>query len=487
MRIAALDIGTSRVKAIAVDGRGNLLGRCDVELPRLLGDGGTAAQPIEPVVDAAQQSLRGLIEPCGDRRFEALAVSGAMHALAPIGADDRPLAAAMTWADRRAAGVADATADEVEDRDALYRRTGCPWSALYHPPRLRWWAGREPRARRWVGIKDAVLHRLTDRWATDASLASATGLLDIHRGAWDGEALGLAGVGAATLPELVEPTAIVGKLTAGAARATGLARGLPVVAGASDGALANLGAGAGPGEAVVTVGTSAAVRRLVDRPMLHPRRRTWCYIAPGRRWLAGAAMNSGGIAVDRLFREAYRGEADPWAVMPEEAAAVPIGSEGVTVMPFVHGERELIWPRQAGWRVEGFDAGRHHRGHLARATLEAVTMAAATLWEAVASLAGEGDRPGEAARLTGGITRSPLWRQMLADVLGVTLKPIEAADASATGAAALAIDAMTGRPPSSLKVEPEPMIRPNAEHHEAYQALRRRWIERCRALGWWLP
>lgn len=486
MRVVALDIGTTMVKALAVDQTGAMVGRHDARLPLHTDAENAATQPIDAVLRAAAEALRAITDGAPGGRVDALAVSGAMHSLAPIGADDRPLAEAMTWADRRAAAVADAMAAEVDDPDDLYRRSGCPWSTLYHPPRLRWWAARLPGVRRWVGIKDAALHWLTGRWATDASLASATGLLDIQRGAWDEQALGLAGVGAAELAELVEPTEVIGGLTEEAAEATGLAAGLPVVAGASDGALANVGAGAAVGETVVTVGTSAAVRRLVDRPRLHPRRRAWCYRAPGQRWLAGAAMNSGGIAVEHMLAQWYGDEAEPWKMMAREAGHVPVGSDGVMVMPFVSGERELVWPRDAGWRVEGFDRGRHGRGHVARATLEAVAMAVATLLDVAAELDyGTAARSG-VARLTGGITRSPLWRGMLADVLGVSLRPVEAADASAMGAAALALGAMDHPRPASFAVEGCGVIRPNPEHHAAYGKARRRWIARCRQLGWWL-
>jgi len=500
MTIAALDLGTTSVKALRVDRAGGAAARRSAALPLHTGSAGRATQPIEAAWAAVAGVLAEVAAAPGDP-IEAVALSGAMHALAPIDAAGRAMDEAMTWADRRAADVADRLKAGLDPAtlEAMYWRTGCPWSVLYHPARLRWLGGGRHAAATWASIKDAVVHRLTGVWATDVSLASATGLLDIHRRRWDAASLELASTEAEALPPLVEPEHIVGRVTPEAAGRTGLAVGTPVVCGASDGALANLGAGAGVGETVVTVGTSAAVRRLVVRPAFHPERATWCYIAPGGRWLAGAAMNSGGIAIQRLLDDAYAGEADPWATMEAEAGSVAAGAEGALVLPFVEGERDLVWPHRAGRRVVGFDEARHGRPHLARATLEGVCYAVATLWAVVHGADADDARVRPTtARLTGGIVRSKLWRQVLADVLGVALLPVEAADASALGAGAVgwaalgeevdwaAARAWAGPTPPSPPPADGGWVAPNVEPRAAYRASYEKWVAACRERGWWL-
>ena len=467
MAVIGLDLGTSGVKAVAVDAAGRVVGsaRAGVALRR---EGmGTAEQDVEAIWAAACDVLRQ----AGGSGVEAVAISGAMHSLVPVDGDGRALAGAMTWADRRAAATA--WAGRI-DADALYRRTGCPPGELYHPLRLRWWAGQGVRPARWASIKDVVVHRLTGRWAADLSVASATGLVDIHRRGYDGEALKLAGIDATALPPLVEPTAVVGPVSGAASAATGLGAGLPVVAGASDGALANVGA-AGPGgdDVVITVGTSAAVRRLVDRPRFDPQRRTWCYIATADRYVHGSAMNNAGLAVSH----AAGGDGSIGAALRGAAAVAP-GCGGVTVLPFVTGERGLIWPPHVAWAVEPSDRASADAAVMMRATLEGVCCGVAELWDAVTA---EG-RTGE-ARLSGGIVGSPLWSQMLADMLGVRLRPIEAADASALGAAKLggqAIGRATG-PPAG---EGPGVLEPNRERSAAYEQVRRRFRTACERRGW---
>src|SRR5205085_7338377 len=183
----------------------------------------------------------------------------------------------------------------------LYQRTGCPLVSSYHPAKLRWWLEEQPglaaRAARFVSLKDYVFWRLTGRWATDIGLASTTGLLDIRHFNWDSDALGLAGIGAGRLPGLVRPAAISGEVTAEAAKLTGLRAGLPVAAGSSDGGAANLGAGAiHAGQSVVTLGTSGAIRRLVDRPLLDTAARTSCCVLDDGQWIAGGAITNAALA-----------------------------------------------------------------------------------------------------------------------------------------------------------------------------------------------
>ena len=210
--------------------------------------------------------------------IEALALSGAMHSVLALDAHDRPLAPALTWADQRAASSA-RTLRAQTDPLALYRRTGCPLQVLYYPAKLRWCVDHfGARLARVVALKEAILHRLTGLWASDHGLASTTGLLDTRSLRWDEEALALAGVTAAHLPPLVPSATIVGTLRQGSA-ASGLPEGLPVVAGGSDGGMAMVGMPTlkpigerqtSSGVTVVNVGTSGAIRRVVNTPFFDP-------------------------------------------------------------------------------------------------------------------------------------------------------------------------------------------------------------------------
>jgi gluconokinase len=536
-----LDLGTTHVKCIALSPDGRVLASAERPVETRAPKPGRAEQDAEEVWEAASRVLRETASALGPESVEGLALSGAMHTCLAVAADASPLSPALTWADQRAAGICRRLRARLERKglEALYRRTGCPLQPLYHLPKLRWWIEQAPeiagRAALFVSLKDLVLHRLAGVWAADPSIGSATGLLDIQRCRWDPEALELAGIGPQRLPALASPLEPAGRLTGAAARATGLPSGLPLVLGASDGALANLGCGAlTPGQVVITVGTSGAVRHWVAEPRLDPAQRTWCYLLAEGRWFAGGALNNAGLAVqwvrDSLYAEepgsaGAAGQPDPPGRSPQsgasgferlfaEAAQSPPGAAGLRCLPFFAGERSPYFRAEARAAFLGL-SWEHGRGHLARAVLEAVALRLADVWDALglASAAGSnpesgaeagsspamaGSAPGaeagssaakpvrsptgrpafappsEPARLTGGILRSPFWVQLCCDALGLPLAAVEAADASAVGAALVAQAALD--PGMSLeklaaRIQPGRRWDPDPAQHRLYRRL----------------
>jgi gluconokinase len=330
-------------------------------------------------------------------------------------------------------------------------------------------------------LKDFVLHELTGCWVADVSLASATGLLDVHDRQWHVPSLGLAGVSADELPDLNQPGEVVGSIDSGAASLCHLPEGLPVITAASDGALANLGAGAVEDELVITVGTSAAVRMINSAPHFDEQLRTWCYVFDESRWLNGGAMNSGGMALQHVAERFYGAMPIERALqrMETEASQIAPGADGLIVLPFINGERGLIWSSRAEFELIGWNETRHGPAHVVRAAMEAVALCLAELAEAM-------PRPAhEAARLTGGVTRSMLWRQIIADVLGRSLRPVDAADASALGAAVMGLVSI-GADKGSLQWLgcANEQVEPDSAARERYQSLRHRFVRACDRAGY---
>jgi gluconokinase len=474
--LIGLDLGTTTCKAIAVTPEGRVLASAPQTYRLRSPHSGWAEEDVEEVWQGVVHSLKRLASQISPGRFVGLCLSGAMHSLLPVAADGSPLAPAMTWADQRATPQLRLMRART-DPQVLYRRTGCPLQTIYHPPKLRWWVEQSSEATMFVAIKDFVLHRLTGEWATDWSLASTTGLFDIHRLAWDENALALAGVAASQLPPLVSPQTLVGGLTRAIAAETGLPNGLPVIAGGSDGAMANLGSGVVvPGQVTITVGTSGAVRKMVSRPQFDPAERTWCYLLIEDRWFAGGAINNGGLALQWVREKLYPdlpGEAG-YTQLLNEAEAVGPGAEGVFVLPYFTGERSPYWNPEARAMIYGLGL-EHSRGHLARATLEGVAFCLADVWEALRN-----KDEAEPALLSGGITRSKLWTQIVADVLGLRLAPIEMGDASALGAALLGYWALGALP--TLDDLPKPaqtdrIVEPDPERHVFYANAHRKFQE----------
>jgi len=285
--------------------------------------------------------------------------------------------------------------------------------------KLCWLREEGVTAHRWAGVKELVLHRLTGEWAMDHSTASGTGLMALETLAWDEEALDLAGLGAEQLPRLVEATERLGS---------------DLVAGAGDGPLANLGLGAvRPGVAACSIGTSGALRLMVADPGVDERGRAFCYAFTPGRWTVGGAINNGGVVLEWLH-ETLSGELEE---LLAAAAAVPPGSDGLTMLPYLLSERAPHWRAGVHGAYVGL-ARRHGRGHLVRAGLEGVCQQLAIV---LASLRDAGYTIDE-LRATGGFARSMLFKQVLADTLDMPVGFTAGSEGSAFGAALLGMEAL---------------------------------------------
>jgi len=260
----------------------------------------------------------------------------------------------------------------------------------------------------------------------------------VQLGVLDAQALGVAGLDARALSPLV-PTTERLALGADGAGEVGLDAGLPLVVGAGDGPLANLGVGAvHHGGAACSIGTSGALRLMVERPAIDPARSVFCYALTPGRWTVGGAINNGGSVLH------WAGEAlapdlgeHPEARLLELAGEVPAGSEGLLMLPYLLSERAPHWSSVPRGAYVGLTR-RHGRGHLVRAAVEGVCLQLALV---LASMRDAGNAVRE-IRATGGFARSALWRQMLADALGMPIGFPAGHQGSAFGAALLGMDAL---------------------------------------------
>jgi gluconokinase len=432
-----VDIGTTSTKAVAYDVDGNQLAHHSVGYPLDEPHPGYAEQDPHLINAAVLESVRTVVAELG-RPVAGLAFGTAMHSLIGLDADGNPLTRSLTWADSRASRQAERLR-AIPSGLALHRRTGTPVHPMAPLPKLLWFAEQDPplfgRVAYWVGIKDWIMLRLCDALVTDHSVASATGLMDIHQLSWDEEALGIAGITEEQLPELVPTTTVLPGITAEAAAATGLPPDTKVVVGAGDGPLANLGLGAvAPGVMACSIGTSGAMRVMVERPGVDPLGGVFCYALTEQRWVVGGAINNGGIVLDWLG-DALAPELGEHA--EEEllalAAQAPVGSGGLIMLPYLLSERAPHWsalPR-------GAYVGLTH-GHGRAAGLEGVCQQLALV---LASVRAAGNEVRE-IRASGGFARSPLWRQMLADVLGMPVGFPAGREGSSFGAALLGMEAL---------------------------------------------
>lgn len=439
--VLGVDIGTTATKVVAFTAAGEELASAEQGYPLSSPEPGYAEQDPEQILAAVIASVADVVVRVGADRVAGLAFSSAMHTLMALDGDARPLTAVTSWADTRS----DEQAERLRASErglALHRRTGTPVHPMSPMVRLMWFHEHQPelcaRARYWVGVKEYVLLHLAGELVTDHSMASASGLLDLERLDWDAEALALAGVRPEQLPRLV-PTTHTIPLAAGAAPAMGLPVGTPVIVGAGDGPLANLGVGAvRPGIAACSLGTSGALRVVVDRPAVDPEGRVFCYaLAPGL-WVVGGALNNGGVvmqwALDALAPDLGQ---DGEEALLALAATAPVGSGGLLMIPYLLSERAPRWSSLPRGSYVGLTL-EHRREHLVRAAFEGVCLQMSLV---LASMRAAGLQV-ERVRATGGVMRSALWRQMLADALDIEIELPDGHQGSGYGAAILGMVAL---------------------------------------------
>jgi gluconokinase len=480
--VLGLDVGTTSAKATAFDVHGARRGHGEVGYPLHEPHPGWAEQDPDVVADAAVQAVRLAAQQARARgdAVAGLSLSTAMHGLTALDAHDRPLMDILTWGDTRASAQAERLKAE---HPQLHGRTGTPLHPMAPLAKLLWLREHEPRtfaaAHRFVGVKELVLHRLTGEWALDHSVASGSGLLDIRRLRWDPEALELAGVDADRLAPLVAAKERFALRDTGA----GLEAGTPVIAGAADGPLASLGVGAvRPGVAAVSIGTSGALRVMVENPTTDPDGRVFCYALTPGRWAIGGAINNGGVVLQ------WAGEAlapDLGEHAERElltlAAGVPPGSEGLIMLPYLLSERAPHWSALPRGAYVGLTRG-HRRAHLIRAAIEGVCQQLALVLVSVR----EAGNDVVEVRATGGFARSELWRQILTDALGVEVGFPTDHEGSGFGAALLGMEALgliASIERAAELVTIDERMRPDPEAAAAYAELRPIFASLYDALG----
>ncbi|GAA2533576.1 gluconokinase [Winogradskya humida] len=455
--VIGIDTGTTATKGVAAGMDGEVRVTTSVHYPLSVPGSGRAELDAGKLRDAAVEALITVAAGVRERgdRVVAVSLSAFLHGLAPLDATGNPQGPLITWADNRAYGQAQHIADTGRAK-ALQARTGTPVHPMAPLAKLAWWKETDPAllrdTPRWGGVKEIVLAGLaSDAFVLDLSVASGTGLYDIHERRWDPEALDIAGVREEQLAEVV-PTTTALKLNPDVASAAGLPPGIPLIIGAADGPLANLGVGATPaGIAAVSLGTSGALRTVVDRPLADKAGRLFCYALTEDRWVIGGAINNAGSVVrwagqtmaegfDRPAAEAENADERDAALLVEAAGAPP-GSDGLLCLPYLLGERAPWW--RGGMRGAYLGLRREHgRAHLVRAAVEGVCQQLALVRD---TFGDEGIAMTE-VRATGGAVNSDLWVGVLAAALDLPVAIADTPEGTALGACLLGLHALGDLP-----------------------------------------
>jgi xylulokinase len=491
-----LDLGTSSLKALAIDQAGRVLAVETASYPLMqLRPGWLEQRPDDWWLAACAATRRLLARPeLAPCQVEAIGLSGQMHGATLVDAGGLVLRPALIWADARGAAELAAFSVHLAPAETLHITGSLPHvsSTL---AKLLWLRAHEPavygRIAQILTAKDELRRRLTGAYATDVVDASGTLLFDIHERRWSPAILDALGMDVALLPPVHDSGAITGRVTPAAAEATGLAVGTPVVAGGGDAACAAYGAGLGRGpgaaaagaDVLVSIGTAGQIFALLDQPRIDPggRVHTLCSVLPERWYLMGAILAAGhtlswlarAVGDPRAPESAADGARPEVGQLLAEASGVLPGADGLLFLPHLLGERSPHMDPTARGAFVGLTT-MHTRAHLARAAVEGVALA---LRDALAVFHELGLTPGRVL-LAGGGARDPLWRRVLAGVLALPVVMGATEHGSAYGAALLAAralgDGAAAAPdgvPDAAAAHPSSVTQPEAPAVALYDRL----------------
>lgn len=435
--VIGLDSSTTATKAIAFDRKGRAVAEGRAAVPLSNPKPGWFEQDVADWTGSAAQALRQVTRKVGSARIAAVAISNQRESFAQFDAKGRALRPGTLWLDERAHVETRELAEEL-GADAIHRISGKPSDVTPCLPRCRWLSRHMPKlwqkTAKTAEVHGVLTHYLTGQWKTSIASADPMGLLDAEADAWSGVLLSAAHLRLDQLPELVVPGSIMGEVSAAAAKATGLAAGTPVVAGGGDGQCAGAGANTFvKGRAYLNLGTAAVSGSYGRTYATHRSFRTMRAVA-GRGYSYETAIRTGTFlvnwTVERLFNVNPAKNAGIFAALEKEAAASPIGGNGLVLIPYWSGCMTPYWDTSARGVIAGL-SGNHSRGDVYRALLEGVALEQAMMTNQVA----DATAPIDHFAIVGGGARSDLWCQIVADASGRDVKRLETVEASALGAA----------------------------------------------------
>jgi xylulokinase len=444
--LLGIDVGTTGTKVLLTNARGHVLAQALHEYPLQTPRPLWAEQDPADWWQATQRGVAQVLETVPDVKgcVACIGLTGQMHGLVLLDGRGMPKRPAILWNDQRTGLECEQVTERV-GRARVLELTGNPLLPGFTAPKIEWVRRHEPEVLEGVEHvllpKDYVRYKLTGEFHSDVADSSGTSLFDVGRRCWSEEMLAAFEVPPAWLPQVHECAQVCCETLA--LPECRLPAGIQVVAGAGDQAAQGVGAGiVEEGLVSATFGTSGVVFAASDsyRVDLLGRLHAFCHAVPGKWHLMGVVLSAGGslrwlrdTLCEGLVAEARERGVDPYELMLAAAQDVPPGAEGLLFLPYLTGERTPHPDPLARGAFVGLTL-RHARPQLVRAVVEGITFAMRDSLELMREL---GARPDE-VRASGGGARSPLWRQVMADVFGCSIRTSEVPQGAAHGAVLLA-------------------------------------------------
>ena len=449
-----IDIGTTATKAVCFDVTGKVIQEYSQSYAMYHPKPNWSIQKPDEILTAV---LRCIQEITKGIQPEFISFSSAMQSILAIDQDGKTLTDAIIWADNRAHSLAEELKESEQGKN-FYQKTGIPIHTFSPMTKIAWLKEHDTlifsKTYKFISIKEYIWHHLTGEYVIDSSMASGTGLLNIHSLQWETDILEYLKIEAFQLSTIVSPTH----------QSIGCLDGFHYILGGGDGTLANLGTGAmEAGRIALSIGTSGAVRLPIDKPFIDSQMRTQCYHLMDTQYLKLGAVNNGAIVLQWL-KESILQTNTSFEELFKQAEKIPAGSEDLLFVPYLLGERAPIWDASAQGTLLGIRII-HTQAHLVRATLEGILFGLFSVTELL--LPDLEKRQETTIMASGGFGKSALWLQMVADIFQMKVIVAETIEASAWGAVLIGFKATAMTIPSPNKAGKT--FLPNENHKEVYQ------------------
>lgn len=467
MYIIGIDIGTGSTKAIAMDEKGEILVSAQAPYPTISTSPGMSEQDPEVIWSAFQKCVSRITSSLATKP-EGIALSSAMHSVICVNDNGEPVSNMITWADNRSAEVANRLRQSALGKK-IYSETGTPIHAMAPLCKVMWLKETNPalfdRTARFISIKEYIWFKLFGVFEVDYSIASATALFNIVSCEWHAEAMELAGINRERLSKTVNTNFFRTGIRPEAARSLGVSPETRILIGGSDGCLANVGSAATePGIAALTIGTSGAIRTAGKKPVIDVECMPFNYRLDDETFISGGPINNGGVALkwysQSLLKHTLQSGRDYENLLKDIGTIAP-GCDGLVFLPYILGERAPIWNSESCGVFFGITA-QHKQEHFTRAVIEGITF---SLYQIARSLMAGGLEIRQ-VHVSGGFVRSEAWVQILANIFGKRICLMNVEDASAIGAAMIAMK--TFGVESSLPHDDVITFEPDMEAHRVY-------------------
>lgn len=416
--IIGMDVGTTATKGVLYDENGKVVFSASKGYPLIQTKIGQAEEDPKVIFDAVQEVIFALTQKA-DGEIAAISWSSQMHSLIGLDKDNNLLTNSITWADNCAKNVVqDAKKSGLARK--IYQKTGMPMHPMAPIYKMLWLKDNEPelfnQVKKWIGIKEYLIFRLTGKLIIDTTMAAGTGMLNLKTLTWDQELLDTLNVKQEQLPEIAQPTEIVAPIKEEYVQKLGIDSDTKIVLGASDGYLSTIGVNAIDSDHfALNVGTSGAVRTIVDQPKIDQNASYFCYPVDKKHYLLGGPVNNGGIVFNWARQTLFDAGETPQDYL-DVAQFAPAGSRNLIFLPYLGGERAPIWDANARGSFVGLTR-MHQKTEMARAVIEGIIF---NLYDAAFSLIKNTKKP-VAINATGGFLKSDFVRQLCADIFNMPI------------------------------------------------------------------